>query len=204
MSKSAVSGTLIVPGVFVALTLWFPSTATACTCVQLTVEEKAIEAEAVFLGEVEFVGSPVLTSNDGSLAVERRVNFRVIEAQKGLTGTQVGLRDVAPCFSSVVVGTQLLVYGQALQERLYISCTSVIDPSSIEAELAELDRLGYEPLALTEGPDSQWPPYATGACGLGSLPFLMMTAAGIACLRGAKDVGSKDVGSAKDVGSERI
>lgn len=188
MFKRSVHRASIAVGVFLTLNLWSSSRAAACMCEATTVEEQAVGADAVFLGEVELVSPLLRTWGTGTFPTEHRVNFRVIEAWKGLTGTQVGVRTgtgFGDCGARVAVGDQVLVYGFASEAGLYMfSCENVKDPSQVAAEQAELEQLGYEPLALTEGPDSQWPPYPTGACGLGVLPFLMMAMLGFACLWG--------------------
>ena len=186
MSKDPIGKELVVLAVSAVLVLWLSNRVDACSCdLEMTVEEWVTGTDAVFLGEVEFVSQPIATWD--SFLFERRVNFRVIEAWKGVTGTQLGVTTGmgwGDCGVWVTVGDQILVYGSDSVSGLGMSVCGVVGvPSEMEAMQAELEQLGYEPLTLTEGADSQWPPYATGACGLGVLPTLMMTVLGLACLR---------------------
>ena len=69
-------------------------------------------------------------------------------------------------------------------------CSTTFGQSYIEQEQAELDQLVGQRIALTEGPDSQWPAQVTtataDACGAGSPLFLLMTMIGFNGLRRAR------------------
>ena len=69
------------------------STARACSCAFLPVEEKFDGATAVFLGEV--IGKSLPFPGEGLLY--QVVRFRVIEAWKGLSGSTVDVQTSYGC-----------------------------------------------------------------------------------------------------------
>ncbi|MHC4089265.1 MAG: hypothetical protein ACYSVY_03130 [Planctomycetota bacterium] len=147
-----------------------PHTATACQCDYRSLARNDFEtADAVFLGE--------LVEQEPSVASYRRVNFRVLQAWKGVTGSEIGLRvgtGLAVCHFWGEVGEQYLVYARKREtrfwweswgcysdDRLYTSaCTTRWIGSLsqfVEHEIAELERLGIEPIEFSDGPDTRYP-----------------------------------------------
>ncbi len=163
-------------------------TVRACSCAPPPpIDEAFAAADAVFLGEViaQEAEDPY---SDGM----RAINFRVIQSWRGVAGTEVGVLTPASCASCGIdseVGDRFVLYARVNpfeDNRLTISLcsrTGLLDGAL--DDVAELERLGIEPLELDEGPDAMYPPanIHLALCGAGLVFSMACNLIGFVLLR---------------------
>lgn len=164
----------------------------ACDCAAPPDTEQRInDSDAVFVG--------IITEKGPNFPITqplryRSINFEVLQSWKGVVGTEVGIISLpgsgGNCAFEYAVGEKLLVYAKVRADEgaLFAGLCSArrLRLRDSEEPIVDFSHLGFEELALIDGPDPMFPPddlsnlgSTLALCGAGMEFFSLLSIVGL-------------------------